>query len=177
MHRLFVAIRPPASVRARLVAAMGGVEGARWQDDAQLRLTLRFIGEIDRHVAADVAAALAAVRHPRLTIATAQLGQFGRKGRIDSLWIGVTPHDALAALHRKIDQALVRIGLPAEGRAYLPHITLARCGRGAEPLDALTARAGELAGLSFEVEDFRLYESSLGREGARYAAMARYPLD
>ncbi|WP_420145100.1 2'-5' RNA ligase family protein, partial [Sphingobium sp.] len=45
MHRLFVAIRPPADQRANLLSLMGGVEGARWQSDDQLHITLRFIGE------------------------------------------------------------------------------------------------------------------------------------
>src|SRR3546814_10503522 len=61
MHRLFVAIRPPAAIRKALLSIMGGVEGARWQSDDQLHLTLRFIGEVDRHRADDIAAALATV--------------------------------------------------------------------------------------------------------------------
>jgi 2'-5' RNA ligase len=43
---------------------MEGIAGARWQDDEQLHLTLRFIGEVDRHVAEDVHAALGSLRHP-----------------------------------------------------------------------------------------------------------------
>ena len=59
MHRLFVAIRPPRAVRQRLLAIMGGVRGARWQSDDQLHLTLRFIGEVDRHLGDDIHAATA----------------------------------------------------------------------------------------------------------------------
>mgnify|MGYP001113377463 CR=1 FL=1 len=62
-HRLFVALRPPRPIRARLIAAMHGISGARWQDDDQLHLTLRFIGEVDRHRAEDIAAALGALAH------------------------------------------------------------------------------------------------------------------
>ena len=57
MHRLFVALRPPVPVRDHLLDLMHGVEGARWQSDDQLHLTLRFIGEVDRHQASDIAAA------------------------------------------------------------------------------------------------------------------------
>jgi len=53
MHRLFVAIRPPAAIRAILLGAMGGISGARWQSEDQLHLTLRFIGEVDRHRAGE----------------------------------------------------------------------------------------------------------------------------
>lgn len=63
MHRLFVALRPPNAIRGRLLGAMGGVPGARWQDDAQLHLTLRYIGEVEPHAAEDVALVLGSVRH------------------------------------------------------------------------------------------------------------------
>ena len=76
MHRLFVAIRPPRPIRERLMAAMGGISGARWQSDDQLHLTLRFIGEVDRHRAGDVHAALGAIRHPALEIALNGIGTF-----------------------------------------------------------------------------------------------------
>lgn len=177
MHRLFVALRPPRPMRQRLIAAMGGIAGARWQDDDQLHLTLRFIGAVDPHRAEDVAAALGSVGHPRLTLALDGLGRFDRNGRIDSLWAGVTPHDAVTALHRKITQALLRVGIAAEGRAYLPHITIARFSRGAAgDLDpALSASAG-LAGPPEAFDAFYLYESHMGRSGSRYDIIARYPL-
>ncbi|MBL0915966.1 MAG: RNA 2',3'-cyclic phosphodiesterase, partial [Sphingopyxis sp.] len=66
-HRLFVALRPPHSIRLALIAAMHGISGARWQDDEQLHLTLRFIGEVDHHRAADIAAALGSPYAPSYT--------------------------------------------------------------------------------------------------------------
>src|SRR5947199_7534883 len=111
MHRLFVAIRPPRSVRAQLLAAMGGVAGARWQSEEQLHLTLRFIGDVDRHQGEDVHAALASVRGPRLELALAGVGSFERRGEPTTLWAGVTPQEPLKLLHKKVDQALVRAGL------------------------------------------------------------------
>ena len=166
MHRLFVALRPPRPMRERLLAIMGGVIGARWQDDAQLHLTLRFIGEVDRHRAEDVAAALGAVHSPRFALALAGLGQFDRKGRIDSLWAGVTPHEAVTALHHKVDQALARIGIAPDTRAFLPHITIARFGRAAGPVAAMLDAAAGLASEPHEMTAFCLYESHLGSEGA-----------
>ena len=47
MHRLFVALRPPEDARDALIDTMEGVEGARWQFDEQLHLTLRFAGEVN----------------------------------------------------------------------------------------------------------------------------------
>ena len=122
MIRLFVAIRPPAEIRARLLAAMGGVRGARWQSEEQLHLTLRFIGEVDRHRAEDVDAVLAGVRQPGFEIALDGLGAFERRGEPTALWAGVSPQEPLRALHKKVDQAIARTGLAPERRVYTPHI-------------------------------------------------------
>lgn len=176
MHRLFVAIRPPAPARAALLALMGGVPGARWQDDDQLHLTLRFIGEVERPLADDVALALARVRHAPFALALSGVGLFERKGRRDALWAGVTPRNAVAGLHKRVDQALIRLGLPPEGRAYLPHITLARFGRNAGALDPFVAAHAGLSSAPFVVTHFALFESTLGSEGARYEMVERYAL-
>ena len=176
MHRLFVAIRPPQPVRARLAGLMGGVRGARWQSDDQLHLTLRFIGEIDRHAAGDVHAALAAVRLPPFELTLSGVGLFERRGQPAALWAGVAPQEPLKALHKKIDQALVRSGLEPERRAYLPHITLARLGRGGGPVDAFLVAGAGLSGMPFSVDRFGLYESRLSPEGAAYARVETYSL-
>jgi 2'-5' RNA ligase len=176
MHRLFVAIRPPAGIRARLLAAMGGIAGARWQDDSQLHLTLRFIGEVDRHRALDVHAALGAVHHPGFEIALDGIHGFDRKGEPRALWAGVTPLAPLKALHDKVGQALARIGLEPERRAFLPHITLARLPRGAGAIGPFLAGAGGLSGPPFAIGAFALFESSLTADGATYSHVANYPL-
>jgi RNA 2',3'-cyclic 3'-phosphodiesterase len=176
MHRLFVGLRPPPAIRAALLGAMGGVPGARWQADDQLHITLRFIGEVDRPMAEDVALALGSVHAPPLEIAIAGTGQFDRRGRPQALWAGVQPRDALAALHRKVDQALVRCGLLPEHRAYLPHFTLARMNAAAGAADAFLQHHAALASLPFRLDHFLLYERHLGHEAARYEAVGRYPL-
>lgn len=176
MIRLFVAIRPPAVIREQLLDLMDGIRGARWLDEDQLHLTLRFIGEVDRHGAQDVDAALASVHFPVFDLALAGLGVFDRRGIPATLWAGVAPRDPVSALHRKVDQALIRAGLPPERRVFAPHITLARLGPGADPLDGFLARAGGLASPGFRVADFSLYESRLTRDGALHEEIASYKL-
>jgi len=177
MHRLFVALRPPASVRSTLIDLMGGVDGARWQDDDQLHLTLRFIGTVDRHMANDIVTALGSVVAAPFELVLDGVGQFDRRGRIDTLWVGVRPHDKVAALHRKVDQALQRLGLAPEGRAFVPHITVARFGRDCGPLDGfVTGAAAAAIGTAFTVEHFALFESRLGSDGPSYTLVERYAL-
>lgn len=176
MHRLFVAIRPPARVREELLGMMQGVRAARWQDQDQLHLTLRFIGEVDRHQAEDVAAALGSIHHPRFTIALNGIGSFERRGK-GVLWAGVTPHDEFKKLHNKVDQACLGVGVPPDTRAYLPHITIGKLGRSTGPIDALMQASGGFHGNPFEVDAFLLYESDLTPSGPIYSIVARYPLE
>ena len=176
-HRLFVALRPPRPVRDILLAAMHGIAGARWQNDEQLHLTLRFIGEVDRHKAEDIAAALGALHAPRVAARIAGVGLFERQGRPNMIWAGVEPHDPLAALHRKVDQRLARVGILPETRAFVPHNTLARLNRNSGPVAPFLALNGDLASPAFEFGHVTLYESELGHGGSRYHPVARYPLE
>ena len=177
MHRLFVAIRPPTGIRGRLLALMGGVSGARWQTDEQLHLTLRFIGEIDRHQARDVHAALGALHHPRFEIGLNGVGSFDRRGVPVTLWVGVMPQEPLRALHKKVDQAVMRAGVEPDRRAYSPHITLARLGRDAGSIAALLETSGGITSPPFPVDRFALFESRLTPDGAVYDIIESYRLD
>ena len=179
MHRLFVALRPPAAIRTMLRAVMGGVPNARWQDDDQLHLTLRFIGEVERPQAEDIAAALGHVGPESIAITLNGVDRFDKAGRTDAIWAGVTPHDALHRLHKKVDRALQTIGLPPEGRAYLPHVTLARLPRSAgveAQVDRYLADHAGLTSAPFALPHMTLFESTLGRDGARYEPVERWPL-
>jgi 2'-5' RNA ligase len=174
MRRLFVAIRPPEAVRDILLDAMEGVPGLRWQDDQQLHLTLRFIGEVERRLAEDLATALDRLRFARFQLRIAGVGRFDhhRKG---ALWASVEPRAPLAALAAKIERICVGVGLLPERRAFHPHITLARWGRGFAPsIDPYLARHAALRSDPFIVSDFTLFESRLGRGGAHYEAVATY---
>lgn len=176
MHRLFVALRPPKETRSALLGLMGGVPGARWQDDDQLHLTLSFIGEADRHQAEDIADTLSAIDRPRPTIALQGAGAFDHKGQVHSLWAGIAPDDALHQLHDRINRALIAAGIRPEQRAFKPHVTLARLGKQAGPVEPFLARIAGLSGPPITLDAFFLFESRLGHNGARYEAVARYPL-
>jgi 2'-5' RNA ligase len=176
MYRLFVAIRPPPPIRARLLDLMGGVAGARWQEENQLHLTLRFIGEVDRHLARDVDAALSGVHHPAFSIALNGLGAFDRRGEPVTLWAGVAPQEPVRALHKKVDQALVRVGVEPDRRAYMPHVTVARLPRGAGPVRSLLEQSGGVTSPPFAVDQFHLYESRFAPEGPVYMRVENYSL-
>jgi len=176
MHRLFVAIRPPASVRALLLGAMGGISGARWQSEDQLHLTLRFIGEVDRHRGSDIHAALGGIHHAPFEIALNGIGAFERRGQAEAVWAGVAPPEPLKALHNKVDAALTRVGVAPDQRAFLPHVTLARLKPSSGSVGNLLEQSGGLTSPPFAVDHFALFESMLTPEGAVYTIVERYSL-
>src|SRR6478672_1227085 len=121
MHRLFVAIRPPEPIRDLMIDAMDDTPDFRWQDDAQLHLTLRFVGEVERPVAEDLADALGRVRAAPFDIRIKSVGRFDQRNS-GALWAGVEPKEPLAALAAKIERACLGVGLEPERRAFHPHI-------------------------------------------------------
>jgi 2'-5' RNA ligase len=177
MHRLFVAIRPPEAIRDLLIDAMDDSADFRWQDDEQLHLTLRFVGEVERPVAEDVAAALAAIRSARFDIRIHGTGRFEQRSA-GALWAGVEPKPLLAALAAKVERACQSVGLEPERRSFHPHITLARWkGRRTREVGGFLDRTRGLASEPFEVDRFALFESRLSRHGAHYEEVASYPLE
>lgn len=179
MHRIFIGLRPPPPIRAALLAVMGGIGSARWQEDDQLHLTLRFVGEVAARQADDIAAAIAQIHVAPFAVRLNGVGRFQKQGRTDAIWAGLAPADPLAALHRKVDRAVMGAGFSPEPRAFLPHVTLARLARtaGAEQeIDAFIARHAGLASAPFAFSHLTLFESHLTRGGARYHAVARWPI-
>lgn len=176
MHRLFVAIRPPEHIIDLLIDAMDDSPDFRWQDEEQLHLTLRFIGEIDRPLADDLAAALATIRAEPLELRIAGVGRFEQRSA-GALWAGVERKEPLAALAAKVERACLAVGLEPERRAFHPHITLARWkGRRTREAQSFLERNRALASDPFEVDRFTLFESRLSRHGAHYEAVAEYKL-
>lgn len=175
MHRLFVALRPPEHIREQLLGLMGGLHDLRWQNDNQLHLTLRFIGEVERPMADDIAAELGRVHFEHFSIELDGVGKFESR-RQGALWAGVQPKDQLKWLAAKVERACQAAGVEPEQRAYRPHITLARWKGGATSVDRFLERHAALTSDPWKVREFILFESRLGQSGAHYESVERYPL-
>lgn len=177
MHRLFVAIRPPEEVRDLLIDAMDDSPALRWVGDEQLHLTLRFIGEVERPMANDIAAALERIRSPAFELSIIGVGKFEQRNG-GAVWAGVQPKEPVVALAAKVERAIQRVGLEAEHRSFMPHVTLARWNRrNAETVESFLRRNSDLRSDRFHVDRFVLFESRLNRHGAHYEEIAEFPLE
>jgi len=176
MHRLFVAIRPPEEVIDLLIDAMDDSAELRWVGEEQLHLTLRFIGEVERPVANDLALALGRISFERFELRLNGMGVFDQK-RGGAIWAGVEATAPVTALAAKIERVCQDAGLQPERRAYHPHVTLARWkGRSARAAADFVERNRGLASPPFAVDRFVLFESHLSRHGPHYEEVEEYPL-
>jgi 2'-5' RNA ligase len=156
----------------------------RWSEPSGAHLTLQFLGATPRPRVPGLAAALAGVAAGArpFRLQTAGLGMFPNPRRPRVLWLGLTGEvEHLRALQAAVVAATGPLGFPAEARPFAPHLTLGRLRPAATP-DEL-ARTGQavlsqpaLAPVAWPVAEMALMESRLGRTGATYHTVGRWPL-
>ncbi len=90
MSRLFTSVTLPATVRDRLIGLADDLSGARFLEYDDFHLTLRFFGDVDRHVAAELVDGLAAIEQKPFDLTISGLDVFG----------GDRPRALIATWHR-----------------------------------------------------------------------------
>jgi len=176
MPRLFTAIEVPKEIGTMLSMLRGGVHGARWITPENYHITLRFIGDVDERTANEVAGMLDFVERPAFNVSLTGLDQFGGK-KPRAIFAAVQQSPALIELQAELERMMQRIGLPAEGRRFTPHVTLARLRDASviEVADYLATRGG-FRPMSFPVNRFVLFSSRASQGGGPYIVEADYPL-
>jgi 2'-5' RNA ligase len=176
MPRLFTALEIPRDAALSLSLLRGGLPGARWIDVENYHLTLRFIGDVEGHVADDIANALDRVRRPPFSLALSGVGAFGSR-KPHAIWAGVTASPDLNALQAEIERICQRIGVPSDPRKFVPHVTLARLKNASDNDVAhyLSAR-GNFSTAPFKVSRFVLMSSRDSVGGGPYIIEEAWPL-
>lgn len=176
MPRLFTALEIPRDAALSLSLLRGGLPGARWIDIENYHLTLRFIGDVEGHIADEIAEALDRVARPGFQVTLSGVGAFGQK-KPHAVWAGVVPSPEMTALQADIERICQRVGVPADTRKFTPHVTLARL-RNTSPRDVahyLSAR-GNFAALPFRASRFVLMSSRDSVGGGPYVVEEAWPL-
>jgi 2'-5' RNA ligase len=175
--RLFLAINLDPEVRREVIEATAPLRTAAptlsWMDESRLHLTLKFLGEQPDTSAVQLGRALddVAERHRRFVIRLGEIGAFPNFRRARVVWMGIDRDPRLELLHHDVEVACEALGFELEGRAFRPHLTLARV---KERTDAAELRRLAKAGKGVEyegatgVESIDLMKSNLGRAAARY---------
>ncbi len=176
MPRLFTGLELPDAVVGQLALMRGGVVGARWLEPEDYHVTLRFVGDVDRGVARDIAETLGDIRRPEAPVRFEGLSWFGGE-RPRAIVAKVKPEPALMDLQAEQERRLRRIGVEPETRKYTPHVTLARLRSATQRVIAdYLAERGVLIAELFTAERFVLFSAREGSGGGPYVVEAAYPL-
>jgi RNA 2',3'-cyclic 3'-phosphodiesterase len=174
MPRLFTGLEIPPDVALDLQIMQGGIPGARWMDPSNYHLTIRFVGDIDVGLARELAHALDTVSFKPFRLRLKGVGVFGGN-KPHSLFAGVEDSGELRRLHDVHERICQTLGLPAEGRKFQPHVTLARL-KDAEPraLQRWVEVHGLYSTAAFDVNAFVLFSSRPLKGGGPYGVEASY---
>jgi RNA 2',3'-cyclic 3'-phosphodiesterase len=176
MPRIFTALEIPRDATLSLSLLRGGLPGARWVDVENYHLTLRFIGDVEGHVADEIANALDRVRKPAFNLTLSGVGQFGGK-KPHSIWAGVAASPDLFALQAEIERICQRLGLSPDARKFTPHVTLARLKNASpEAVASYLSARGNFSTMPFRVNRFVLMSSRESIGGGPYIVEEAWPL-
>ena len=176
-RRIFVAIELPAVVLDELEDAIAPLRieapELAWTPSSTRHLTMKFLGDVEPDRAAGVAHMLDGIAraHRPFAIHLARFGAFPnfRKARV--VWLGVEHEPRLELLQHDLELAAAELGFELEGRAFRPHVTLARVHEILE-VDRMRrlARAARKVDFSAtaDVAAMTLFESTLAPTGARH---------
>ncbi|MDK9696550.1 MAG: RNA 2',3'-cyclic phosphodiesterase [Siculibacillus sp.] len=177
MPRLFTGLELPEDLGLSLSFLRGGLPGAKWIDVENYHVTLRFIGDIDDRTAEEIAHELRRVGRSRFELRIEGVDAFGGR-QPHSLIAKVAPTPALVELQAEHERICQRLGLPAEPRKFLPHITIARCkGVAHEAVAQWLALRGGFSGGTWTAERFVLYSSRASRGGGPYIVEEAFDLE
>ena len=184
--RVFCAVELPQVTRQLVLAHIARLKEkvphakASWARDANLHLTLKFLGEIPRAFVADFskAVSLAVNQVQPFSLRLEQTGIFPTHGQPRVLWIGINdPSTQLAELHARLEEESSQVGFAKETRPFHPHLTIARL-RHADNARALAAAHKQLEfdPLEVAVAELLVIRSELSSEGPKYTVVSRHPL-
>lgn len=176
MPRLFTALQLPASVAMQLSLLQRGLPSARWIDRENLHITLRFMGDVEKPVAQELAYALEGVKSEPFTLSLSGLEVFG-SAKPHSLYAAVRKSEPLLELQAEHERICRRLGIVGDKRKFTPHVTIARL-RSAKPIDIAKylSGCGLFTSASFDVDRFVLLSSRDSVGGGPYLAEETYQL-
>jgi 2'-5' RNA ligase len=187
--RLFVACELPPEMKAALASLQEalrkkGAPRLRWVRPEGIHLTLKFLGAVPQNKVAAICEALAPTVQgmPPLALSLAEVGTFGDRRGPRVVWVSMQGDlEPLARLQQRIEKALEPLGFPPEGRAFSPHLTLARVpddvGSGErQTLRELAKATSAPTAPPVTIRELSLMRSILGPGGAVYERVVAFPL-
>ena len=175
--RLFTGLDLPEEIVGNLKSLLGRLQPAArisWSPPENLHVTTKFIGEWPEERLEELKSALTAIgpRDP-IPVHIHKLGFFPNPHAPRVFWCGIDA-PGLQDLAAATDRATSSLGIPAEARAFSPHLTLARIKEriNLQPLRETIAALPSLDFGQFVADRFFLYHSRPGPKGSVYTKLA-----
>lgn len=187
--RIFLAVELSDSVKrelAQLVDMLKSYDsrGLRPVDPNGVHLTLKFLGEVHieriKVLVQELAPQLAT--YEPFVLEVGHPGVFPNRASAKVLWLGLNGDiQSLVRLQQVVQGTVDRLGHRADGRPFLPHLTVARVGGKTYPVDCRMAAdilfsAQGQTGLSLPVESVSLMRSISFSTRTHYVCLARFPM-
>ncbi|MGI6142914.1 MAG: RNA 2',3'-cyclic phosphodiesterase [bacterium] len=186
MMRLFLALELPALLQKQLRLLQEEFSfldrEIKWVPEANLHVTLHFLGFLPEGEVAQVCAcAVHVARGIRpFTVDIGGLGVFPSRGKPRVFWAGIgAGREELHDLYTYLGASLEKAGFAVERRPYTPHVTLGRFRKlpvAAARLHSEIKQREEATYGSFTARDIALFQSILTPGGPIYKVRQRFGL-
>lgn len=159
-------------------------EALKWVETKNIHLTVKFLGDISTEQLPQIKGIIQAelASFSSFDLRVEELGMYPHHKKPRVIWLGIKGGDPLIAMHQKLDRALVEADVPQEGRAYSPHLTIARVRRQTDP-DTTKLIGSRLSNFKVDslgtltVDQVHFYQSELTRQGPIYTRLSSVSLN
>jgi 2'-5' RNA ligase len=167
--RLFIAFDIPESVKEQLVSIQKKIKTdakISWVKAENMHLTIKFLGEVAEDKVEETKKKLSSVKFKPFEVSVSEIGVFPSEDYIRVIWVGLKDDKSMQKLAQDIREALPGF---KDDYPFKAHLTIARV----KFVKDKKALVDELKKLKpkpekFSVENFKLYKSTLTREGPVY---------
>jgi len=144
-------------------------------EEANIHITLRFLGEIPESQTAQVMEIIKSVEFKAFKLGFHGVGVFPGLNRPNVVWVGVVGDmPEMLAVYTTMEKGLNKLGYEPERRGFQPHLTICRVRSGRNRVQ-LAESIRSIQDLDFgemEVKSIRLKKSVLTRSGPIYSTVA-----
>ena len=184
--RVFCAVDLPVSSRSRVMKHIASLKmqlpqvQASWSREANLHLTLKFLGDVDRSSvpAFSNAVSRAVEGLAPFPVVVERTGVFPKRRAPRVLWLGISdPLGKLADLHSRLEDESDRDGFSKEVRPFHPHLTLARLRNPRDAHEVVQAHEQLLFNPEkILVSELLVIRSELNSAGSKYTVLSKHSL-
>lgn len=175
--RLFIAFDIPDKVKKQLVSIQKQIKAEdakiKWVKAENMHLTLKFLGEVAEDKVDEIKERLKKVSFEAFNVVVSDIGVFPSEDYIRVIWVGFKDEDNMTGLAKRIREQLKEF---KDDHPFKAHLTIGR-------VRMIKDKRGLVEGLKkikveperFSVKEFKLYKSTLTREGPIYEELAVFP--